>query len=67
MTKIPHLYKSEEFQAFLRSKEVDVSQMYSKWPATTHEQIINKYRDCFSFLEGVTILIIVEKYQPINQ
>ena len=43
MTKIPHLYKSEEFQAFLRSKEVDVSQMYSKWPATTHEQIINKY------------------------
>ena len=36
MTKIPHLYKSEEFQAFLRSKEVDVAQMFSKWPATTH-------------------------------
>ena len=31
MTKLNHLYTSEEFQTFLRSKETDVSKVYSSW------------------------------------
>ena len=47
MTKLPHLYMSEEFQTFLRSKESDVSSTYANWPNPSYASIINKYRDSF--------------------
>lgn len=60
MTKLPYLYNSEEFQTFLRSKEVDTSSIYSSWSAPTNEAIINKYRDCFNDLAGVYVYINTE-------
>jgi sorting nexin-1/2/sorting nexin-4 len=35
MTKLPHLYGSEEFQALLRSTEKDLSATFEKWPNPT--------------------------------
>ena len=61
MTKLPHLYMSEEFQTFLRSKETDVSSTYANWPNPTYASIINKYRDSFHNLEGVQSIIYARK------
>ena len=53
MTKLPHLYNSEEFQALIRSTEKDLSSNFEKWPNPTTTDIINKYKDSFSHLSGV--------------
>lgn len=58
MSKLPHLYLSEEFQTFIRSNEPDVSTVYKNWPNPTFEAIINKYRDNFNNLEGVLWLFM---------
>lgn len=50
---IPHLYNSEEFQAFIKSKEQDVSNLFSSWANCSYENIIHKYRECFGELAGV--------------
>lgn len=52
----PHLYYSEEFQAFLRSEEKNLSDTFEKWPQPTADSIINRYKDIFSVLAGVTTL-----------
>lgn len=54
MSKLSHLYNSEEFQALLRSSEKDLSATFEKWPNPTTSDIINKYKDNFSHLSGVT-------------
>jgi len=55
MTKLPHLYNSEEFQALLRSAEKDLSSSFEKWPNPTTADIINKYKTSFSQLAGQVI------------
>jgi sorting nexin-1/2 len=57
MSKLPHLYNSEEFQALLRSTEKDLSATFEKWPNPTTNDIINKYKDNFSHLSGVYHLL----------
>lgn len=61
MAKLPNLYYGEEFQALIRSKDMDISvvrlslmQMFGKWPKPKYEDIIVKYQSCFRELEGVT-------------
>lgn len=58
IVKLPHLYNSEEFQALLRSAEKDLSNTFEKWPNPTSTDIINKYKESFSFLSGVTLHLL---------
>ena len=44
MAHLPYLYYGEEFQALLRSKSADITEMFEKWPSPSSESIINKYR-----------------------
>lgn len=60
MTRLPHLYGSEEFQALLRSQEKDLSTTFQKWPNPTTTDIINRYKEYFSDLAGVTLWIVLE-------
>lgn len=53
MSKLSHLYNSEEFQALLRSEEKDLSSTFEKWPNPTPTEIINKYKAHFGDLAGV--------------
>jgi hypothetical protein len=55
ITKLPHLYSSEEFQALLRSESKDLSSTFEKWPNPTSTEIINKYKDHFNDLAGVPL------------
>ena len=36
MTKLPHLYRSEEFQALIRSGVEDISSLFDSWSTPTY-------------------------------
>lgn len=46
--QLPHLYNSQEFQLLIRSKDADISKVYQQWATPTPEEVIIKYRECFS-------------------
>ena len=55
VTKLTHIYHSEEFQALLRSESKDLSAIFDSWPNPNPTSIINKYKDHFIDLAGVIL------------
>lgn len=55
MAQREYLFYSDEFQTFLRSEAINVSEMFEKWPQPAPLAIINRYKNTFSALNGVTI------------
>ena len=63
VSKLPHIYNSEEFQALLRSESKDLSSSFDKWPNPSSNEIINKYKDHFSDLAGVLLFLLRKSSQ----
>jgi hypothetical protein len=53
MAQRDYLYYSDEFQTFLRSEAVNVSELFEKWAVPAPINIINRYKNTFSVLNGV--------------
>jgi hypothetical protein len=63
MAQREYLFYSDEFQTFLRSEAINVSDLFEKWQVPAPLSIINRYKNTFSALDGVAIWLLSVRYR----